>query len=489
MEQPRTRALDLGLAAGVAALFSILFTLLLQTRLYGDGPGLVGAAAGGEFGARIHFGYHAGLTRFVQATPWWSTLEAARMLSSLCGGLGLGGVVLLARALGLTRREALLAALLCASAPVLLFYSTTVEIHAMQFLTVVGGALFCVRAPWHRPILATVLAGLGLAVAYQVHEISLLLGPGWLVLATWSARRAGVEISLRRALFLHGPLMFGVVIACAAAIQVARGRPLGETADSGVDVMLAFQGATTLPGFVWRGYVAPLVLLVPLSLIALRPRLFDRELYLALVLLAFLPLAFLLWWRVHERGAFMLTSLPFIAILGARALGQSATSRPALRFVLPLFVAVQFGIALAQRAAYDRGFDPMQRLELVRDATHGRGVLLTNLSLAPPLWIDLPDLRVMDYSPAIHGALRSDMTPEEFARRGVALLVEHLAASPGDFEGGAFVELPPDDLAMVGSRIYFEPYRAAFEAELATRFELVVTSRAGWHLAQLWPRE
>lgn len=483
MDTKRLSVVDLAGAVVLAVVLVALYGSLAQTRLFGDGPGLVGPPPAGQELAGIHFGYQLALGLFRDALPGLSRLAAAKWFSALCGGLGVSCIFLLARALGLAPLVALGAALLAATSPVLVFFATTVEVHTLQLLAVGIGALCVVLAPWRRPVLASLVAGLGLSLAFQAHELSLLLGPGWLALAVWAAHRDGVDFSVRRIFFALGPALLGIVILTAVLVQVGRGHAASATATTGLDVMLAFQGAVSLGTFLRVGFLVPLMGLAVLPLLGLRRGLFDPRLRLALLLLVLVPFGFLLWWRVPERGAYMIGSLPFLAMLAARGLAAS----PAPRLAFPAVLLVQLGLAAYVVDDYDQGLDPSEHFELVRDVTGGHGTLLTALALTPSLDLDLPDLDVLEYQRSIRLALEAGTPPDVYGQQGLTLVRTLAAENPGLFEEGLYLDTSLDLLPLMGIGERMEPYCRAFEAALRAHFELVETQRAEWRIARIRP--
>jgi len=170
--------------AGIFVLFLLLYGLLLQSRFYGDGVLYLGLARAGKVYAHHHL-YLPLLVPFERLLGFLGIGDrfAGFFFSAFCVSLGLavlwGGLRSPAERSERTasQAEALLLLGLVATAPALVFFGTTAEVHALHFAFV----CLCLRALEHAQQRGTssawLLAGLALMAVPASHLTGFLLLP------------------------------------------------------------------------------------------------------------------------------------------------------------------------------------------------------------------------------------------------------------------------------------------------------------------------
>jgi len=123
--------------------------------------------------------------------PFISTpAQAMTWLSIGSGGLGLTLVFLSLERFGSPRQEALLLTSLAGASPLMMFFATTIEVHAPHFL-MVALALYALSYGVRAPCLATVLWLLFLVPVYMSHKTGVLLGPAFTAVLWLNLRKRG----------------------------------------------------------------------------------------------------------------------------------------------------------------------------------------------------------------------------------------------------------------------------------------------------------
>ena len=463
-------------------MFLGLFLANMQSRTYGDAAGILQLASAETIQLRMHVAYLPSLALVQALLPGFGLLVAAKLFSAFCGALGIAAVYLLGRSLGQSRLVACVAATLAGLTPALWFYSTTVEVHTLQFALVGLGALVVLHSPWHRPSVAISLSGLMLVAAYGAHETSALLGPGWIVLCAFAARRKGAPLSTRQLWSQVAPTLTLLGVAASLVLNYYLANESGRMSIE-TSMFWDYFGAATIQGYLWGGVLVPLALLAPLAVVGL----VRSELRRPLALFVLVPFAVLCLWRVSERGAYLLGFLPFLAVLGAQGIESiRLRSRPASRNLLLVVLGVQLLVCLLWTRGFDSILNPANRVELVEAVTGGKGTIVVPMQIAPPLALDFHDLEEISLSPNLSRALREQMPHEEFA----ASLAESLEANyNSQMQGdGLFVETHFGLAKLRGSPHLIVPYLEALNTALRARFDVEESQRAEWKIARLRPK-
>ena len=466
----------------LAVTFGALFVLMMQSRLYGDGAILVRVLPGDEKAGRFHVGYHLGREFLHWAWAGADWTYQARLFSALCGGLGCGFTFLFARGLGLSRPTAVSAAVLAASTPALIFFATTVEIHTLQFCLVALGACIALTAPWRMPLLAIPVSAFGLFLAVSGHETSILLGPGWVLLCAWHAEKQGARFSRARGLLVVGPSILALVLLALFGLHSFIGGT-GDAVASGWGLMNAWVGAFDIASFLGQGVLFPLLFVAPLFGIGIGSQRFGPRLRWAMGISVLVPLVFVLWFRVPERGGYMLGLLPFLAPVAAVGLQSIAAARRAA--ALGLILTLQVAGGLWAKHDYDSMLDPARRMELVRKVTGGSGTFLTANAYLPPLRLDDPKDEQYSLGPMVSESIRGAVTPQEFATNGLALVEFLVAQDPSVLKRGLYFESVQAGPGDTKQGLLFQPYFQGLEAALGTKFDFEWHQLDEWRIAKL----
>lgn len=481
----RPGARDAWLALGLFSALGAAYWLLFQGRMYGDGPGLVTFFVEGSGQAYHHVLYLPVLGLLRELAPWAGPLAAPGLASVFGGALGAGGAFLVARAFGSGRQASAAAAVLAGLSSVGLFFSTCVEVYAVHLGAVAVCAVVTLYGGWDRPARALLAAALFFPLMYWTHSIAALYGPGWVALAAHARSRRGPPLGRARVLFVVGPVLLAALLSAMAIATLYRSGRLGLDIGREAEIVALFEGVHSYLAFLRSGWLVPLGLLVPLAAIgAWRMRAEPLALF-ALGALVLLPLAFLTWWSVPERGGYVLGQLPFYAALAARGIEwlRSRWPRPA-RWVVPLLVALQAGAAAKYVGDWDRGFDPADRVELIRANVGVRGTVVSAHFAAPDIHVHLPGVVEHDLfqRPAAEAA-QNGVSPDDFAEAFLPFVDEHLLLGPLALDLAHRRMLDHRGIASVA------PYVEALAEALRARYETRFVEDPWWPLLVVVPPE
>lgn len=421
--------LDVVAAAAFALLAGGLFAATLQVRMYGDAPGLVDMVHSGRLDRYGHHPlYLPTMDLLGSIVPLPGTLAAPKLLSVLGGAIGVGATYLLARGFGALRLPAVLATLLLAVTPAVWFFATTIEVPALHFGATASAACVALFASWRKPAQALLASALFFPLAYLTHQTGVLLGPGWVALVACARARSGGRPSWGKSLLVDGPVLLAALLfAMAGASWWIEGEFRIDLGGE-VSVIETFSQGTPLEQFLWRGWLAPLALLVPAALLGLAAARRAPLVVGTLALLVGVPFAFFAWWTVAERGGYFLQTAPFYASLAALALGSPRIPPRVLLGLGLVAIATQATIARRSIDAWDVGFEPDERARVVREVLGDEGFLLTAHPAAPPIRLDLPGVIEIDVTQAyVIRSVAAGLTAEQFAASLPEVLAHDLA--------------------------------------------------------------
>jgi len=437
---------DAAWAVGLGLCALALFVATPIARVFGDGSMLISLFAAREFGEVVYIhalylplarGLHDVLFALGVSLDPAATLLA---LSQLSASFGIAASFLVARAFGIQRTAAALAAAFLAISPPIWFFADTTEVHAPHFAIVGFVALVTLFGPWRRPVLATLLMAACLPLVFLSHQSGLLLFPGWLFLAQVGRRRVAEPLSLRA---LFGGVAPAIAIALGLALVIAarmRDVTLAESFGSSSSQVTAHMQGHLLAGL-WNGWLRPLALLwLPVLVGAWyairRPHsgLWSSTRTLALLTLILPSLAFFLVWGVSERGAYSLGTATFLGVLAAFGI-QVVLARPMPIAKLRWATATTLGLLLLQATDARREVLAFDQSDIVNRTTQ-RAHAAEAAFLGHPephllFSIDPNGQSVTPIAPTIHeasllpflkGALENGHSPAEFAQKALAVI-------------------------------------------------------------------
>ena len=422
---PRLDRGDLLRAALLVLGCALVLASCFQTRMHGDGPGLVGFGALGTGESYNHVLFPRACRLLRELWDGGGPLFWPRSLVVGGAALACGSSYLLARGFGAERGAALAAALLLATAPGCAFYGTTVEIPALQAGVVGAAACVALFAPWRRPALALALVACTFPWVYFAHQSAALLGAGFVGLCALGRARKAPAFAAGSLLFLVGPVLLLGLIAAMASSSWLRGLGFRLSVQGEVEFIEAFTEASTWSRFLREGFASPLLLALPLAALGVwRWRRSPAPLACAGLLL--LPsLAFFLWWGVPERGGYVVGCAPLYAPLVA------AGAQGAKPLLLALLLALQLAVGALDIAAHDGRFDPERRARLVGAELSGAGLLLSGHNHAPPIAIWLPAVREVNLTDEwVAPAAAAGQTPEQFAALVLGFVEQSAQSGP-----------------------------------------------------------
>ncbi len=485
----RESARDALCALILAVLALVLYWSSPRLWLWGDGDFLLARFAEGR-STWMHLAY----LPTARVLEWLGLVEgpapALRAAASLGAAVGLGFSFLLARRAGVGRSAAGFATAMIGLTPAVWFFAVQVEVHGTQFAAVALGAWLTAAAPWARFGPALGSAMVGLALVHFGHQSAPALGPGWVLLVAFAARRQGVILSAPRVLFAVGPALVVALVCADFAITL-----VGEPAvlfGSKERVATFAAEHHNLPSLAWwrADIVLPLgaaVLGVLLGIAALvrRGRAGALE-AAALAALIGVPTAIFALWAVDNRGGYLAASAPFLIWLVGRSpdLWRRRSTGVLLLVGLVLSQAMLGWRDLAGEADnFDRAKHERRAAAVAAALPHG-GYLLS---------LDIDQQNVRQFAArvgevfwvnAIERSRRRDEDPAATARRLVDEVRTQRAGSALllDVDYRQYLELPG-----------FEPWGArarAIEIELGRhfRFEPVAGPEGSdWPLVRLVP--
>lgn len=422
MKVSRKVSRDFAIAALIGVLASLAFAAGFQRWVYGDGPQLIDAFLFLRT-LWMHVLYIPVVHALAGILGSLDPLAPLRAASFLGGGAGVAGTYLLARWFGASPWRAVFAAALAGATPAIVFFSTTIEVHALHFGAVSLCAHALLRAPWKRFGPSVLLAIALVPVLYLTHKSAALLAPGWLALHA-RERATGIATGQRELLLLGGAIAAAFVASMIfGAWLVPERNSIAET----LNFVERFQQGVS-PEFLREAIVVGLGFMTPLAAIGLLRTSARERLVFAAILVP--VLGFFTWYGEATRGGYFVSILPFLAVLAARAL-------PATKLAVPVALASLAGQGLLswiQVASYQQRFseeDRSLRAKVVRSAIGESGIVVSFEPTHQPLTLDLPDVREINVRGDFMKTAASGMDPRTSARETVRYLHKVLNENAG----------------------------------------------------------
>ena len=477
---PPVRCLDRRDPLFALAVFAALvgvFGLTFQTRMYGDGPGLLSffALDGGE--AYQHALYLPAMRALGVLLPGASPYLAPALVSVLAGAALGAGSFLLARGLGAPRLAALAGTAVVVLSPGVWFFSTTIEVHALHGAAVAGCACAVLFSPWERAGVALAVAAATFPLVYLTHQTGVLLGPGWVLLVAHARARRAAPFRWRTVLFVVGPVLLAALLATyviSGWLQRGTLEAMPRWQAEFVGTISEFEGPLD---FLWPGWIHPLALAIPVALVGAARMRGERVALGALAGLILPSLAFFVWWSVPERGGYMLGTAPFWAALAARGFGSA---RP---WLVGALLVPQLAAARLTIDAWDGRFDPRERARLIEEELGDPPFAAVNAHFATP------DIRV-HFPQHRDGGLREISLMQQWVREAIDLgwTPERFAAFAADAvalqltEGPVVFDLAHRELGWHPAIARATPYVEALLAACEERFETRHVEHPDWPL-------
>lgn len=350
---------DVLIALSLIGIAAIVYSLGRQERFYGDAALLLHNYARDR--ALYHPLHHAFVTLFTSAGA--DLLLALRLASSVPSVLAVGVLFAALRRMGASQFAATFATLMAACASSSYFFSTTIEVHALQMLLVALALFFLSGLPKSSLGLSLISAGTAAVCLAGSHPTSILALPG-LGLIFWSRmRKGGVESRVLVRVF--AVLALTSLLAGALVMRnymAYKGIDLAELYDwAKWDLSLAPGRNLPIPiVFLENQFVRPLFLLPVLAAVALMFDLFRDRLRAGSILLWVGGQAVILAGApFNERGAYFLTTAPALAwavAIGIDTFLTKVRNRPVRSVFLLLAVTalwLQFAVARYKTSLYD----------------------------------------------------------------------------------------------------------------------------------------
>jgi len=359
------------------------------------------------------------------------------MLSAVAGALGLAALWLALRANGARISIAFTLALITGLTPVVWFYSTTVEVHAVHFAFVSIALCTVLLVPWRRTVLAHALASLACSGLFLSHQTGVLLVPALALLSLHAQRRQGLELDTRRALLR---LVGCYGLATLLAIGLERWLRGGGDARTPLEFIRVYGGESASLGWWTRELLVPLGLLLPLALVALALRQGSLELRRAVGAALLVAIAFFGWWGVETRGGYFIGLVPFLALLAAepvqRVVDRVGWSKIAATACVSFVLLVMY--VFSGNTKY-RPLDPNGLLyrSLIADHALPEGGILISLDpRCQPVDLYRPSIRELNASRRVALALAHGVDPHALAE----LIASETAAQCNELGGAVAID-------------------------------------------------
>ncbi len=400
-------------------------------------------------------------------------LALAKSLSAVSAALGLTSTYACCRQLGGARLASAAGTLLLAVSPVTWFFAAAIEVHALHFAVVSFCAFVTLAAPWQRPVLATALTAIVFVLPYLSHQSAPVLGPGWLLLVQAAKKRSGEPFPIAVLFWIGTALLLSLAL---GSMLVHWRRGMGFT----IDVALL---TTTIgdwrraftPSIVWTAFLEPLLLLVPIALVAACWRAIDGWLR-ACAAATMVPLvACVLWWGIPERGGYLLGPSFLLAALAAALWSRLPRALAVTTAIAAIAIQASAGLRFVRH--FDReGSQLVDRVAVVRDHLGPQGQLLSSNDNAPNIAAWLPAVQELN----LLGTLAND-TPIDAWFPAIWPVVQDLA-SKGRFALDTSYRLRTDMPDRVIDAM------ARLEAALRRDYRVTEHPHASWPLWIVEPR-
>ncbi|MDF1799527.1 MAG: hypothetical protein P1V81_10155 [Planctomycetota bacterium] len=347
-----TLLVDIAIGTSIGLGFTGLFLLLMQDRPFGDGPLLVQVLSWPDLSQRTWI--HPLFPTAIELLRSWLgvsvTARAMELVSALSGALGLALCFAASRTLGAGAARSAFATLAFGLSPVVLFFSTTIEVHGLQLLSIAVLVLLLARCIRWRTAWTFGAVLFWLPIAIGVHQTAALLAPGVCLGLFALARKRSVPGSRRRnsLAVVAGTL----TSACLALLFfIGSSRSLGSEGLDQVWAQLVVHLQGPSLSTLVEGLLAPLGLAIFLPFAALLVGSKDRLARDVLLLSVVLPVGFFLLWGVPERGGYLMGVVPFLIV--ACALAEPEREPRALALVGACLLLAQASLGYRSVRAFD----------------------------------------------------------------------------------------------------------------------------------------
>ncbi len=471
-----TRGAEWWLVPLWATAFALLYLAMLQERFYGDGPGLVGFVLRGS-GKEYYNVLFVPLCRWLSDFAGIDPMRVTHVISALSSAAGVAFAWPVLRAFGLRPARATLGCLLLGLTPVVLFFATTSEVHALHLGRVSLCACVTLYAPWRRPWLALSLTALVFPLLYWSHVTAVLLGPGWVLLVQYARTRKDRPFSIGVLLAVVGPILLGALVLAIGLANLERfGSFSLDTSDIAGQVG-EYYNPPKANWMAWSGWLLPLLLLVPLAAIGVRrgPRTGWGD--LALLGLIVPSLVFFLVWGVAERGAYFSGTVVFWAGFAARGLPDLRPGRG--RAVATALLLVQALVATYLVREHDQGWSPAERAQRVRECMGESGTLINCGNWAVSITEVMPDVVDAPFWDIVPRYEAAGASREEFATAVADQMGALIQQGPVGLDE-SYLRRAQDPV--VALRL---PWIEALVEELERRFDFERCPHEDWPMARM----
>jgi hypothetical protein len=474
---------DAAIAAGLFAGLLLVFGVLAQDTIYGDGDQMLRVFERG--GSDQQLWMHVLHFPAARALQWLgvgdTAFESLRAVSIVSGAAGAALAYVLGRGFGCSRFAAVAGSLLLALSPTWVFYATTIEVHSLHAACFAAAACAVVFAPWRRPWLAAALSALALPLVSLSHQSGPILGAGLLAMAQVGRERRGLPPLGWRALCLGVGALYVAVLAGAFGWgAVLGGSSFGDQVVANAEQIASFHRSSEVETFAAL-WLEPFYVLLPLFLVACATVRLGRWRAIAIVATVLPALAFFTSWGVPERGGYALPGAVALAVGVGLFVDRIPKPRLAVR-AAGVLAAVQLLGALAWIQAYE-GVPPDDvtriRTEVCRETLGERFVLYAlNFRFQP---VDgAPDAREVNLYPDLVRAAREGQSHERFADDVAARIAADVERA------GAAVGLDLSYRAtMIRRRSDWLAYMDALVARLEERFWLQRFEHPRWPVVRI----
>ena len=368
---PSVARRDRGLALLVGVLAATGYWLLRQDATWSDGRDLIVGLERGQWSYH-HILYFPTAHLLHGLFGWALDVEGTlQLLSAGSAALSVGLFYRVAREY-LPRGPALASSTLFATAPSVVFYATTVEVHALQLPFAVGAVLWAVRRRTSEGFRENAWLPVALLCGLVGTHVT---GLAWSLSCAYVLFRGSGRWAMPRRWLAAGLVLLGFLVSwlfLQGTSDIASGH-----------VLLGLRKTLTpwQPGLLWREVLEPAGLLYGCAIVALIafPVIVRaaRSTIRASILLLLAPVVpFAMTVGIFERGAYFISLVPVVAVLALQWMRFVRTG-PAVVVALVLGV-VQGGWALRNVDDWVHHYPGNEWIEALLEETGERGIVLTS---------------------------------------------------------------------------------------------------------------
>lgn len=388
-----------------------LFAATVQTTAFSDAVYLSAKVESGPkpYYNALYLPLGWAFHRLVSLVLDWDAFEALGLFSALCGAGAAAFLAVCLRRIGCSPGWRIAWGLFFVVTPGVWFFSTTVEVHSIQLLGTSAATAMCLLARRESPGRALALVYAACALALLSHLTTVLILPGFVVLARGDGPGVGLGLKglpWKATLLVH----VGLLVVVVGVFWAYSANPTGLSRSNPLEALEVFfrkyvtklkngrfYGPSEIADFLGGEFLRPAGLLAVLPLVRVfaprRNRLFLPAFVAALPYLVLLPQG-----GIREQGGYFVSFFPLFVLATAdsvAAIGERAPARA--RWIeggLVVLLVVQAWLGWSRVAEAESGVDARDWTAEVEEEVPRTSVVFTT-SLARMHALKYGELRIL----------------------------------------------------------------------------------------------